>query len=271
MPNKKDWDFKAVPASACWGIENCKELFGLGSETEALPAAFEAGSADYKRNLLFGSSGIVLRTLDHGRELLDDAFKLIESLREELFKSRAKTQKALGEKERAESEWIHAKLKMQQMRATAAQNAFQQADQQYSMRKAKGQITSWLLSGSPGKDKMDRLKAQRTPPHRTCLTRSPSRVVNRVPRAHALRSAGRGIKATNSGALHRTTCARRRDKTLPLLNEFVARAGPIHLPSVACPPESDTKAHNDYKAKVRACARASASARKRVLTRWERR
>ncbi len=67
---------------------------------------------------------------------------LIESLRAVLFKSRAETQKKLGEKERAESECIHAKLKMEQMRATAAQNAFQQADQQYSMRKAKGQITS---------------------------------------------------------------------------------------------------------------------------------
>ena len=95
MPNQKDRDFKAVPASACWGIENCKELFGLGSDKEALSAAFEAGTDDTKRNLLFGSSGIVSRTLDHWRDLLDDAFKLIESLRAELFKSRAEAQKAL--------------------------------------------------------------------------------------------------------------------------------------------------------------------------------
>ncbi len=218
---------------------------------------------DYKRNLHFGSSGIVSHALDHWREMLNNTFKLIESLLAELFKSRAETQKALGENKRAESECIHAKLKMEQMRATAAQNAFQQADQQYSMRKAKGQITSWLFLGLPGKDKMDRLKAQRTPPHRICLTRSPSRVVNRAPLAHALRSAGSGIEATNSGALHCTTCARRQYKTLLLLNEFVARAGPVHLPSMACPPEWDTKAHNDCKAKVRA--------RNRVLTRWERR
>jgi hypothetical protein len=46
---------------------------------------------------------------------------------------------------------------------------------------------------------------------------------------------------------------RRRDKTLPVLNEFVAIAGRVHLPNVECPPESDMKAHNDYKAKVRAC------------------
>ena len=50
--------------------------------------------------------------------MLDDAYKLIESLRAELFKSRAETQEALGEKERAESKLIHAKLKLEQMRAT---------------------------------------------------------------------------------------------------------------------------------------------------------
>jgi hypothetical protein len=56
-------------------------------------------------------------TLDHWRDLLDEAFKLMESLRAELFKSRAETQDALGEKEKAESECIHAKLKLDQMQA----------------------------------------------------------------------------------------------------------------------------------------------------------
>ena len=157
-----------VPATACWGIENYKELFGLGSDKEALSAAFEAGTDDTKRNLLFGSSGIVSRTLDHWRELLDDAFKLIESLRAELFKSRAETQKALGEKEKAESEFIHAKLKLDQMqarldsaeealhagaqdrRAREVQGAFDQADQEFRVRMAKEAITTRLLSRSPG-------------------------------------------------------------------------------------------------------------------------
>ncbi len=56
--------------------------------------------------------------------------------------------------------------------------------------------------------------------------------------------------ATDGGALHRSIYMRRRDRT-HVLNEFVARAGPVHLPNEECPPESDTKAHNDYKAKVR--------------------
>jgi hypothetical protein len=202
MPNQKDRDFKAVPASACWGIEDYKELFGLGSDTEVLSAAFEACTNDHKKNLLFGSSGIVSRTLDHGRGLLDNAFKLIESLRAELFKSRAETQKALGEKEKAESECIHAKLQLDQMqahldnaqealharaqdrRAREVQGAFDQADREYRVRIAKrlAEITARLLSRSPGKNRMDRLKAQRTPQHRTGLTRSPSRVVDRAPR-----------------------------------------------------------------------------------------
>ena len=102
---------KGVPATACWGMENCREMFGLGSDKAALSAAFEAGTNDNKGNLLFGSSGIISRTLDHWRELLDDAFKLIESLRAELIKSRDETQKALDEKERAERECIHARIR----------------------------------------------------------------------------------------------------------------------------------------------------------------
>jgi hypothetical protein len=61
-------DGRAVPNtkkrnSACWGIENCKELFGLGNDKEAISAAFDAGIDDHKTNLqvLFGSSGIVSR------------------------------------------------------------------------------------------------------------------------------------------------------------------------------------------------------------------
>ncbi len=121
VPNQKERDFRAVSATAYWGIENCKELFGLVSDKEALSAVFEAGTSlsENKKKLLFGTSSIVLHTLEHWREWLNDAFKLtgIESLRAsaELCKARAETEKALSEKERAASECIHAKLKMEQM------------------------------------------------------------------------------------------------------------------------------------------------------------
>ena len=141
VPNTKKRNFEGVPASACWGMENCKELFGLRSDKEALSAAFEAGTDDTKGNLLFGSSGIVSRTLDHWRELLDDAFKLIESLRAELFKSRAEAQKALGEKEKAESEFIHAKLKLDQMQARldSAEEALHAGAQDRRAREVQGE------------------------------------------------------------------------------------------------------------------------------------
>jgi hypothetical protein len=120
------------------------------------------------------------------------------------------------------------------------------------MQTCRKEVYARLLSRSPGKTATERLKAQRTPRRQTGLTRTPSPALNRAAQAHALREAARGIEATDGGALHRSTSMRRRDKTLPVLNEFVAIAGRVHLPNVECPPESDTKAHNDYKAKVRA-------------------
>ena len=59
--------------------------------------------------------------------------------------------------------------------------------------------------------------------------------------------------------------------TLPMLNNFVLLAGPVHLPGVPCPPESDTKEHSDYKAKVRFQSPPPPRARADVLTLWARR
>ncbi len=76
----------------------------------AISAVFEAGTSDNKNKLFFDNNGIVSRTLDLWRDMLNDADKLIESLRAELFKWRAKTQKALVKKQKAESGDIHATL-----------------------------------------------------------------------------------------------------------------------------------------------------------------
>jgi hypothetical protein len=32
VPNTQKRNFEGFPATACWGIEHCKELFGLGSD-----------------------------------------------------------------------------------------------------------------------------------------------------------------------------------------------------------------------------------------------
>ena len=247
-------------------------MFGLGNDKEAISAAFDAGLGDSKKNLLFGSTGLVSRTLDHWEKLLDDAFKLIERLRAELFISCAEKEKALREKKNAEQESLHATLKLEQTqvrldgaqkaleamakdrRERAVQGAFDTAEKDHQMRTVKRSISAALLSHSPGKTPMERLKARRKPFQPTGLTRS------------------RVVRATDGGGLHRSTCMRRRNMTLPMLNNFVASAGPVHLPRESCPPESDTKAHNDYKDKVRVQPqRSPPPARTDVLTLWARR
>ncbi len=128
-------------------------------------------------------------------------------------------------------------------RKRAVEGAFDTADKDHWMLKVKKYIATKLLSPSPGKTAMERLKGK-----------TPLRPTGGV--SGLKQSPSRAAKVTDSGGFHSTTCARRRGKTLSSLNEFVAWAGPIHLQGVACPPESDTKEHNDYKAKVCACARA---------------
>ena len=118
-------------------------------------------------------------------------------------------------------------------RELAVQGAFDTAEKDHQMQTVKRNISAALLSRSQGKTPMERLKARRRPLQPTGLTRS------------------RAVRTTDGGGLHRSTCMRRRNMTLPMLNNFVASAGPVHLPRESCPPESDTKAHNDYKAKVR--------------------
>jgi hypothetical protein len=68
VPNQKAQIFRKVPASACCSIQNCKDLFGLGRDEDALTATFEAGTDENRNNLLFGSSGIVLQTLERPLE-----------------------------------------------------------------------------------------------------------------------------------------------------------------------------------------------------------
>jgi hypothetical protein len=48
MPNEKDRDFKAVPATACWGIQDCKERFGLGTGKSGISAHLKPAPAKTK-------------------------------------------------------------------------------------------------------------------------------------------------------------------------------------------------------------------------------
>jgi hypothetical protein len=55
-PNTKAREFKVVAAAACWGLLNCREFSGLGSDKESISAVFKVDSV---KNGLFSSSGLV--------------------------------------------------------------------------------------------------------------------------------------------------------------------------------------------------------------------
>ncbi len=150
----------------------------------------------------------------------------------------------------AERNASNARAKVRREREVS--DAFAEVDRAHWMRSAAKGIAAKLLSLSPGKTPLERLKARRTPFNPTGLKRE---------HARRERGASRAMGATDSTTLHRSTSIRRRDKTLPLLNEYVAEAGLLHLPGVECPQESDTKAYNDYKAKVCVCVCARARAK----------
>ncbi len=94
---------------------------------------------------------------------------------------------------------------------------FEAVEKEQKMQINQKAIAARLGSRSLDKTAMERMMVRRTPWRRTGLTRAAQ--------AHALRQAGRDIGATYGGALHRSTYIRRRDRTLPVLNEYVARAG----------------------------------------------
>ena len=89
---------------------------------------------------------------------------------------------------------------------------------------------------------MERLRDRKSRPNRPSLTRSrpkDSRACNRAARAAqhwARRSGAKSKEAIDCCAIHRatSTCMRYREKTLPVLNAFVAVAGPVHLRGVVC-------------------------------------
>jgi hypothetical protein len=130
--------------------------------------------------------------------MLNDAYKIIESLRAELFKSRAKTQTELCEKEKAESKCLNAKLKLDQEQATLLEvqeamnamlkdqrrnleQAFETAAKGIQMQTCMKELSAGLLSRSPGKTATEKPKAQRTPRHQTGLSRTPSPALNSTP------------------------------------------------------------------------------------------
>ncbi len=163
MPNTKAIKFEAVPATACWGIENCKEFFFLAMTRKPFLLRLKLVPSTTKTTIFFlDSSGVVSRTFDQWRDMLNDAYKLIKSLRAEHFESRAKTRKSLGEKEKAESYCLNATFSLdltqaelheaqEAMNAMSLSRASESAGKEHKMQTCKKGISTRLLSRSLGK------------------------------------------------------------------------------------------------------------------------
>ena len=66
--------FKKVPWTASQGFENWKDLFGHGNDKESFISMFGVvNGCDNLGNLMFGNSGIMSRTLDYWKEMINKA------------------------------------------------------------------------------------------------------------------------------------------------------------------------------------------------------
>ena len=232
------------------GLQNVGKMFGYSNAKSSLDAVFGTG-ADRHENILFGTNGVISRTLTHWESVIRDLFDLVDKLRAELFKMRE-------EMERARDEWKRQREEMEggnraaeqkaqagvaaaeqkasglQDRLTAAQAALRTAEASRKFAKALRAQRSTDIGP------MGRLQRRRVPANRVGLTRERTfRVRNKA--------------STDGGGLNRSTNSRRRATTQSTLDELIETGGPIHLPDEQCPPETDVIAYNDYRAKV--CAR----------------
>jgi hypothetical protein len=56
MPNKNERDFREVSVTACWGVDNWKDLFGLARDKDAFSEVFKASICNNTKSPLIGSS-----------------------------------------------------------------------------------------------------------------------------------------------------------------------------------------------------------------------
>ena len=107
-----------VPPSSMTGIYNLRDAFGLGNAKSAVNAAFDVGNCEggAHQNVLFGTNGVISRTLTHWESVIRDLFDLVDKLRAELVKMRE-------EMERAREEWQRQREEMEREKRAAEQKA----------------------------------------------------------------------------------------------------------------------------------------------------
>ena len=81
------------------GIYNLRDAFGLGNAKSAVNAAFDVGNCEggAHQNVLFGTNGVISRTLTHWESVIRDLFDLVDKLRAELVKMREEIERAREE------------------------------------------------------------------------------------------------------------------------------------------------------------------------------
>ena len=254
-----------IPASAGIGLANMDAMFSLGGAKSVVTSSFGTGDCSDGRhdNVLFGTNGIISRTLTYWESVIRDLFDLINKLRAEIVKMRE-------EMERAREEWKRQREEMEREKRAAEQKAQSEAAAAELKAHAEATAAKQMASGlqdrleaaqaalktaearrrfaktvrearSPGISSMGRLQRQRMTPNRTGLTRDRVRARKLVP--------------TDGAGISRAGNRKRRAATQSMLDRLIETGGPIHRPDLQCPPETDIIAYNDYRAQVGARAR----------------
>ena len=79
-----------IPESAGIGLANIDAMFSLGGAKAVVTSSFGTGNGSDGRhsNVLFGTNGVISRTLTHWESVIRDLFDLVDQLRAELFRMR---------------------------------------------------------------------------------------------------------------------------------------------------------------------------------------
>ena len=92
-----------IPQTTSTGLQNLEAMFGLRGSKGALVAAFGTGDGPVGRddNVLFGTNGVISRTLMYWESVIRDLFDLVDKLRAELVKMRDEMKPQREEMEQA--------------------------------------------------------------------------------------------------------------------------------------------------------------------------
>ena len=147
-----------IPQTTSIGIQNLEAMFGLRGSKGALVAAFGTGDGPGGRddNVLFGTNGVISRTLTHWESVIRDLFDLVDKLRAELVKMREEMERERDEMKRQREEIEQAKLAAEQ-KATAeaaAATLKAQAEVEAAEQKAQARVAAAEQKASGLQDRL---------------------------------------------------------------------------------------------------------------------